>query len=345
MRVLLWTALWVIALPVLLISAAPAIALLVTKPSTTPLLPTLLKLYSSTPLLWLMGVILILAGVMTIAWTIRFLLRRAYARAWTGFGGKTLWDWLGLLIVPAVLAVGGVLFAWAQNSNTQQVEEQRAQDTALQAYLDQMSQLILQGDLSDPQGDELGQEVARTRTLAVLRRLDGDRKGIVLQFLYESDLIDGEPPDVNLADADLTEAELTGWATNIGIIRGKGSVGVGREDIINEIELQGADLSEADLRGAALVQANLNEANLRGADLREANLSYTDLSGADLSHAALSSATLECANLQGAKGVSEEQLRREGVMYDHAVMPDESAQPGRNGCLYGEFFAWGRPKF
>src|SRR5215216_3170629 len=50
-------------------------------------------------------------------------------------GPITLWDWLKLLIVPGVIAVsaaiGGAWFAG-----------QRAQDDALQAYLDQMSQML-----------------------------------------------------------------------------------------------------------------------------------------------------------------------------------------------------------
>jgi hypothetical protein len=76
------------------------------------------------------------------------------ARSWTGFRGKTVWDFLQLLIVPLVLAVIGLWFATQQDARQQQFEnqrsdaerkfaDQRAQDEALQAYLDQMSQLLL----------------------------------------------------------------------------------------------------------------------------------------------------------------------------------------------------------
>ncbi|MDQ5828170.1 MAG: hypothetical protein M3441_29030 [Chloroflexota bacterium] len=34
---------------------------------------------------------------------------------WTGLPKQTLWDWLDLLIVPAVLAVGGYLFTRSGN--------------------------------------------------------------------------------------------------------------------------------------------------------------------------------------------------------------------------------------
>src|SRR5215204_6745689 len=72
---------------------------------------------------------------------------------WTGFGEKKLWDWLQLLsalAIPILLTVAGFWFAAQQDEreakrveNERKLEEQRAQDAALQAYLDQMSQLML----------------------------------------------------------------------------------------------------------------------------------------------------------------------------------------------------------
>jgi hypothetical protein len=71
-------------------------------------------------------------------------------RDWTGVGerrwktapdedvqpGKTLWDWLQLLIVPAILI--GVTFAWSasQTRSDNKREDRRSQDVTLQAYLD-----------------------------------------------------------------------------------------------------------------------------------------------------------------------------------------------------------------
>ena len=85
-----------------------------------------------------------------------------WKRLWerTGFGDKTLWDVLQLLIVPLVLVGIGLLFEMQQAERQQAMEEQqqaledrraraeqklaeqRAQDEALQAYLDQMSNLL-----------------------------------------------------------------------------------------------------------------------------------------------------------------------------------------------------------
>src|SRR5215217_2538668 len=74
---------------------------------------------------------------------------------WTGFRGMTIRDWLQLLIVPLALVVIGFLFTAQQDQRQQQIEnqraeaegelaEQRAQDEALQAYLDQMGSLLLE---------------------------------------------------------------------------------------------------------------------------------------------------------------------------------------------------------
>jgi hypothetical protein len=79
---------------------------------------------------------------------------------WTGLTKpkqRTFWDWLDLLIVPVVLALGGYLFTRSGNRRAQdiasqrtetdqQIAAQRRQDDTLQAYLDQMGQLLLDKD-------------------------------------------------------------------------------------------------------------------------------------------------------------------------------------------------------
>src|ERR687893_882484 len=44
---------------------------------------------------------------------------------WTGFRGKTFWDWLQLFVVPLALAVIGFWFAQQQEQRQQDVEAQR----------------------------------------------------------------------------------------------------------------------------------------------------------------------------------------------------------------------------
>ena len=85
--------------------------------------------------------------------------------AWTGFGDKTLWDWLQLLIVPTVLAVGGFLFNRSERRNDQEIASQNTQDAALQAYIDHMTLLLIEHGLhSSALGTMYGQQRGHGRS-------------------------------------------------------------------------------------------------------------------------------------------------------------------------------------
>jgi hypothetical protein len=108
--------------------------------------------------------------------------------------GVTLWDWAQLLIVPAVLAAGGVWFNRQSREREIEVAERRAQDDTLQAHLDQMSDLLLdeKRPLRDSkEGDEV-RMLARARTVTALRRLDAEHNRSILAFLSDSKLV-GDP--------------------------------------------------------------------------------------------------------------------------------------------------------
>jgi uncharacterized protein YjbI with pentapeptide repeats len=239
--------------------------------------------------------------------------------------GITLWDWLKLLVVPAVIAGGGIWFnrqqrereleiARQQRERDVEIAERRTQDEALQAYLDQMSSMLIP-NTDQPSlyrarpGDSLS-SVARARTLTILPRLDEDRKARVVQFLYESGLIaEGRPVldlqgadlrGANLSEADLSGANLRGAYLNRANLS---EADLSSADLsrayLSEAKLIGADLSSADLSEADLIDANLRGAYLRGANLR-ADLSGAYLFMADLSGAYLSGAYLNRAHLRGA---------------------------------------------
>ena len=108
--------------------------------------------------------------------------------------------------------------------------------------------------------------VARARTLTVLPRLDSERKGSVLTFLYASELIKRQSELSYLKGADLRGAKL--FKANLG-----------------RVDMSGADLRGADLRGAGLQETDLNDTDLRDADLREADLSGASLRKANLDNA------------------------------------------------------------
>jgi hypothetical protein len=108
-----------------------------------------------------------------------------------GLRDKTLWDWTQLLIIPLVLAIVGFAFTWTQDRRAHAIEDQRAQDAALQAYLDKMSDLMLKRDLRAEE-EIAARLLARARTLTVLERLDAEHKNSVVKFLWESSLVQVE---------------------------------------------------------------------------------------------------------------------------------------------------------
>ncbi len=121
--------------------------------------------------------------------------------------GITLWEWAQLLIVPAVIAAGGAWFNSMQDARERFTQEQRAQDDALQKYVDYISEMITDGKLYRSTDDLSLKEARitiRAQTLAVLTRLsDPYRKASVLQFIYEAGLIDGEDTFLSLLGANL----------------------------------------------------------------------------------------------------------------------------------------------
>jgi hypothetical protein len=291
---------------------------------------------------------------------------------WTQFGEKKLWDWLQLLsalAIPVVLTVAGFWYTSQQERHQQHIEdqraaaerdieEQRAQDAALQAYLDQMSALLLEENLRDSwEGSEV-RRLARARTLTVLGRLSPDRKGSVVRFLYESALVREGNPIVDLAtadlshanlslddlsyadlshadlrDADLKTANLSDASLTNAALRG---ADLSYADL-SDADLRFADLSRTDLRfadfnGADLSNATLSDADLGSATLRGANLSYADLSGAyliranlsraDLIRANLSEANLSNADLSGAQGVTNRELEEQFAKLEDTIMPN-----------------------
>jgi uncharacterized protein YjbI with pentapeptide repeats len=282
-------------------------------------------------------------------------------------GGKAVSD--NAALIGALVALGGVFTTQIVNSaleaqraqqarNTEQVQRerdreaeqaqrerelevgaQRAQDDALQAYFDQMSQLLIDKELRrKTHWLDDARVTARAQSLAVLQRLDGERKKSVLQFLYEAQLInrdnrekmplkweEAEMMDLEARIVGLSGADLRNAYLRYVFIEGAALDGAILENAdlrnaqLRRIDLGGAYLSGADLSGAYLSEASLqnaqlqpnDELNLRGADLRGANLSGTDLRGANLSG----------TNLYEATGWTEEQLTAAWSL-EGATMPN-----------------------
>jgi hypothetical protein len=169
-----------------------------------------------------------------------------YRFSWTGFQGKTAWDWLNLLGVLAIPIMVGVATAW--------LSTQQAREDALQSYLDKMADLVLNESLRESKATAEVRAVARTRTWTVLRLLDPGRRRILFTFLAESDLIS----IIDMSKADFSSTDLRGAN-------------------LHGINLNEANLQNADLRGANLSGAILNLANMQGTNLGSANMDGLNL--------------------------------------------------------------------
>ncbi len=248
------------------------------------------------------------------------------------------------------------------------ITDQQEED-ALQSYFDHIVDLLLNYQLRASQpglpGDE-ARRVAGTLTFTTLRRLGADRKGTLVRFLHDAELLSRNQTIVDLDGADLSNANLSGAdldgsflvnatlsGANLSNANLSGSdlgdanlsgADLGGASLFNA-DLSGATLSGATLSGATLNGANLGNVNLSGADLSSADLETATLSGADLKRATLidadlKSATLNEADLNGAElsgadlsfanltgaQVTQQQLAQSKSL-SSATMPDGSIHP------------------
>lgn len=214
---------------------------------------------------------------------------------------------------PALEAIGVLLIPvaiwWFSESSQAAKEEQERQTRAQEAvktYLSQLSDVFLNGELEK---DENLRIVTRASTLALLRdpNMDGDRKGQVIEYLTEMNLVNVKETEesvdkkqgtevqaeslISLADANLFDALLS-------------SANLSNSDL-ELAELSFADLSDADLSSAKLNSADLSSAKLNGAKLNGADLTFADLSGAIVLKTDLSTA----------RNLIQEQLEGENSPY------------------------------
>jgi len=143
--------------------------------------------------------------------------------------------------------------------------------------------------------------IARAQTLSALQTLGPERKVLLLEFIFETKLIQfgpqGEPPVISLRFANLSETNLV------------------KRSILSNTDLDRAELIDAKLDNAILINTQLTRADLRGA-----HLSGADLSGANLARAE----GVRCQQTRGAESL------------DGATMPNgqkyEDWLKDRQGC-------------
>ncbi|MHA2403559.1 MAG: pentapeptide repeat-containing protein, partial [Candidatus Kariarchaeaceae archaeon] len=235
---------------------------------------------------------------------------------WTGFGeyigpdlggnkefryAKTLWDWLGLLVIPAILVLGAWGFDQLARSREQRIATDQQKEDALQKYLDKMAELLLDKELLLKKPNDPVVDIAQVRTVTTLKILDKERRSILFQFLRDSNLADFilvnaslagiDLSNIDLSSINLTEADLrnvnlersrynreTKWPDKFDY---KNMFSIGPEANLNGKNLSNFTLIDADLQKTKLNEAELNDANLSGADLTGAELTGADLTNVD----------------------------------------------------------------
>ena len=197
-----------------------------------------------------------------------------------GFKNKTFWDWGALLIVPIILILIANLYSRSAEKREREVSQQNQWEETLQSYFDHMEQLLLNNaeQLFNSSEGNPTKQLAQSRTITTLRRLNASRINVVLGFLSRTGLItvnnSNRIPIIKLSNTWLGYLNLSG-----------------------EIFL-GAILDTANLRNGSLRYINFKEANLRGAYLENSNLEYSDLENADLRWSKLEGVNLFNTNLK-----------------------------------------------
>jgi uncharacterized protein YjbI with pentapeptide repeats len=223
---------------------------------------------------------------------------------------KTLWDWLQLLLLPALLIAGILWLSIQQNQASLQMSKQQ-HDTAIQiaadqqqatilaSYRDHISDMLLHNTLLESKINSDVRLVAQVETLTALRELKPAGKASVLRFLFETKLINNDYHVISLSDADLRGAALQG------------------------LDLRDTNLFGANLTGADLRDTNLSYATLNYTNLANANLAQADLHGSDMHFSDFTGANLAGANLKDATETNEQQLAKAKSLTG-TIMPDGS---------------------
>ena len=281
-----------------------------------------------------------IAPVALIEAVLLLILWDGYARgwAWVGISSKTLWDWLQVILVPLTLTSVGIWFTKREKArdddqrrtdrdreeryreNEGKLAENRLREATLEAYLDRMSELLLDKNLSHSKPDDEVREVARARTMTAFPRVGKGGQAVILQFLYDAKLLgtfDFWKDVTTTVVVSLANANLNGIKLRQARLSG---AFLFRVKMIHA-DLTGSDMERinlegADLRGAVLKQVQLNDGLLRSADLRLADFTGANLTGANLSNSNLQGAilqgtclrqtTLRGSNLQRAKMTGSE---------------------------------------
>lgn len=304
---------------------------------------------------WILLIVFILVGIGRMI----YLPQNGYVWAdWDDLRDKSIWMILELVLVPITLAIFIYFLDRFERQAERDLNLDNQRERLLQNFFDSMTDLILSENLKGSKEDDEVREIARIKTLTTLKRLDCDRRSSLLEFLYETELIqernntkiiiglnDANLEGINLYSADLYGANLKnshlkGAQLEMAVLTGANLENSHLEGanlkhaymdnvLLDNAHLENANLEKAHLKGAFICTAHLEnscmiDAHLDGAHLDNAHLECAILKSADLKDTHLEGAHLEGAVLDKANliGAYLDFSYLDGTKFDNATMPD-----------------------
>lgn len=204
---------------------------------------------------------------------------------------KLLWDWLDLLIIPSSVALVGWIYKEFEKSKDAKKEYENKQNETLDSYFRIISDLIIKDNLLDNNLNNDSKIIARTRTIVAIENLSGDRKGQVLQFLHESNLIRNNVVDLvggNFRNSEVSGIVLKGIAIK-GVYFCKSEF---VKTYLQNTDFSGCDFSETNFDSSSLENTNLSYTKLLKCKLTNIDLTTVNFEGADLTNADLSNSKI-----------------------------------------------------
>ncbi|MCB9453742.1 MAG: pentapeptide repeat-containing protein [Anaerolineaceae bacterium] len=250
-----------------------------------------------------------------------------YQVEWSGLQGKNVWDWLELIIVPLVLAGGGLFLQRIEegrNKREESLEKEREErqaerekqqardnlmDSIFQSYLDDMSDLMIRDRLQTMLDIVTADRLQKKSAANSQKGAEASSDAIDNDTLAEATAVVTVARSRTITAFKSLDVQRRNLVANF--LRETGLVTGERGTLLAEIRLTGMDLSRTDfykfnfstavLYSTDFGGSNLFHANLSGAYLFGANLSHTDLSNADLRQASLHRANLKQAYLKNTR--------------------------------------------
>ncbi|UJR14490.1 hypothetical protein I4U23_001486 [Adineta vaga] len=199
-----------------------------------------------------------------------------------------------------------------QRQQEQTIADQLRQDTLLDDYIREISQLLLSFNFTLTR--IVREYIIRPQTLTVLRQLDANRKAAIVLFLFHSGLLSRGNDPISLEGANLDGINLDveqDWRFRSYLLH----LALPGTSLVNASfrnrELRFADfrftqMNNASFAGASLLSAEFVSANLHNTKFSEAYLRFVDFSFANLT---------DC-------DLSNKQINEEILTLADAILPD-----------------------